>query len=255
MKVSVTDNKDEEIELPDELQLSNFFSQYRQVMMLYESAIQCVTMRLDMIGKESKLHQKRTPIRSVSSRIKEPQSIYRKLQTRGFPLTLNSIKENLNDVAGIRVVCEYVRDAYAIRDDQYFYDLCDERGMIVWAEIPYISQHMPGGRENTISQMTELITQNYNHPSVVVWSLSNEISMKGADDPDLIENHRILNDLAHKLDKTRLTTLAALSTCPIDSEYLHIPDTVSYNHYFGWYGGRSHTNTSGINGLQKNGAQ
>ena len=121
--------------------------------------------------------------------------------------------------------------------DQYFYDLCDERGMVIWAEIPYISQHMPGGRENTLSQMRELITQNYNHPSIVVWGLSNEITMKGAGDPDLLANHRILNNLVHELDKTRLTTMAALSMCSMDEEYIHIPDVVSYNHYFGWYGG------------------
>ena len=65
--------------------------------------------------------------------------------------------------------------------DQYFYDLCDEKGFVVWAEIPYISKHMPGGRENTISQMKELITQNYNHASIVVWGLSNEISMNGTE--------------------------------------------------------------------------
>ena len=126
--------------------------------------------------------------------------------------------------------------------DQYFYDLCDERGLIIWAEIPYISQHMPGGRENTISQMKELIHQNYNHPSIVVWGLSNEITMKGAEDPDLLENHRILNDLVHTLDKTRLTTMAALSMCPMDAEIIHIPDVVSYNHYFGWYGGETDMN-------------
>ena len=63
---------------------------------------------------------------------------------------------------------------------QYFYDLCDERGIIVWAEIPYISKHLEKGVENTISQMKELIFQNYNHPSIVVWGLSNEISMGGA---------------------------------------------------------------------------
>ena len=128
------------------------------------------------------------------------------------------------------------------QNDQYFYDLCDERGMVVWAEIPYISNHMPGGRKNTISQMTELIIQNYNHPSIVVWGLSNEITMGGADDPDLVENHRILNDLCHKLDPTRLTALAALSMCPMDAEYIHIPDVVSYNHYFGWYGGETDMN-------------
>ena len=126
--------------------------------------------------------------------------------------------------------------------DQYFYDLCDERGLVIWAEIPYISNHMPTGRENTISQMKELIIQNYNHPSIVVWGLSNEITMNGASDPDLLENHRILNDLAHEMDPTRLTTMAVLSMCSMDEEYVHIPDTVSYNHYFGWYGGDTSMN-------------
>ena len=126
--------------------------------------------------------------------------------------------------------------------DQYFYDLCDETGLVIWAEIPYISQHMATGRENTISQMKELITQNYNHPCIVVWGLSNEITMKGEKDPDLLENHRILNDLCHEMDKTRLTTMAVVSMCPMDAEYLEIPDTVSYNHYFGWYGGETSMN-------------
>ena len=126
--------------------------------------------------------------------------------------------------------------------DQFFYDLCDERGMVVWAEIPYISNHMPTARENTISQMKELIVQNYNHPSIVVWGLSNEISMSGAGDKDLMENHHILNDLAHEMDKTRLTTMAVLSMCSMDEPYVRIPDTVSYNHYFGWYGGDTSMN-------------
>lgn len=126
--------------------------------------------------------------------------------------------------------------------DQFFYDLCDERGMVVWAEIPYISNHMPKGRENTISQMKELVTQNYNHPSIVVWGLSNEITMKGASDEDLRENHEILNNLVHEMDPTRLTTMACVSMCSIDDPYVQIPDTVSYNHYFGWYGGNTSMN-------------
>ncbi len=126
--------------------------------------------------------------------------------------------------------------------DQYFYDLCDEKGLVIWAEIPYISNHMPGGRENTVSQMKELIAQNYNHTSIVVWGLSNEITMKGSEDPDLIENHKILNDLVHEMDKTRLTTMAIVSMCSMDAEYIQIPDTVSWNHYFGWYGGDTDMN-------------
>ena len=126
--------------------------------------------------------------------------------------------------------------------NQYFYDLCDEMGFVLWAEIPYISNHMPNGRENTISQMKELIVQNYNHPSIFVWGLSNEISMKGEADPDLVENHHILNDMCHEMDKTRLTTMAIVSMCPTDCEYVTIPDTVSWNHYFGWYGGDTSMN-------------
>ena len=126
--------------------------------------------------------------------------------------------------------------------DQFFYDLCDERGMVVWAEIPYISNHMPKGRENTISQMKELVTQNYNHPSIVVWGLSNEITMKGASDEDLRENHEILNNMVHEMDSTRLTTMACVSMCSMDDPYVQIPDTVSYNHYFGWYGGNTSMN-------------
>ena len=121
--------------------------------------------------------------------------------------------------------------------DRYFYDLCDEYGMVVWAEIPYISRHMSTGNENAVSQMRELITQCDNHPSIVVWGLSNEITMDGANDPDLIRFHRTLNDLVHQMDPTRLTTLACLSVCSPDEEYVHITDVVSYNHYFGWYGG------------------
>lgn len=126
--------------------------------------------------------------------------------------------------------------------DQYFYDLCDERGIVVWAEIPYISTHMPNGRENTISQMKELVVQNYNHPSIIVWGLSNEITMHGDSDEDLRENHVILNDLVHEMDKTRLTTMACVSMCSMDDPYVQIPDTVSYNHYFGWYGGDTSQN-------------
>lgn len=119
---------------------------------------------------------------------------------------------------------------------QYFYDLCDEKGLVVWAEIPYISSHLEKGVENTKTQMTELIAQNYNHPCIVTWGLSNEITMSGAS-PAVVENHKMLNDLVHSMDKTRPTTEAVVTMCSMDNEYVHISDIVSYNHYFGWYGG------------------
>ena len=111
--------------------------------------------------------------------------------------------------------------------------------MVIWAEIPYITTHLPKGRENTIQQMKELIVQNYNHPSIVVWGLSNEINaVEGTpDDLDIQDNHKVLHALVHEMDKTRLTTMACVSTCSLDHPYTLTPDTISYNHYFGWYGG------------------
>lgn len=144
----------------------------------------------------------------------------------------------------MELICEVGANTIRLahyQHDQYFYDLCDEKGMVVWAEIPYISKHMPKGRENTISQMKELITQNYHHPSIVVWGLSNEITISGSDG-DLLKNHRILNDLAHEMDSTRLTTIACVSMCDVNDPYIQIPDVVSYNHYFGWYGGDTSMN-------------
>ena len=119
--------------------------------------------------------------------------------------------------------------------DQYFYHLCDRYGMVVWAEIPYISQHMPRGRENTLEQMKELIVQNYNHPCIVTWGLSNEITISTGDNRDMMDNHRALNDLCHQLDPTRPTTLACYAMCSPFRDVVHLSDIVGYNLYLGWY--------------------
>lgn len=124
----------------------------------------------------------------------------------------------------------------------YFYDLCDECGVIVWVEIPYISRHVPEARESTLVQMKELIVQNYNRPSIVCWGLSNEISMLSKMDDDLLENHRLLQELCHSLDATRPTTMAHENTLEKNSELQAIPDIGSYNLYFGWYKGELEDN-------------
>ncbi len=120
--------------------------------------------------------------------------------------------------------------------DQYFYDLCDEKGIVAWAEIPYITVHMDTGRENTVTQMKELITQNYNHASIVCWALSNEITLQGVTE-DLMENHRVLNDLVHEMDKTRVSAMANLFLLETDSPLVSLPDIRGYNLYYGWYVG------------------
>lgn len=172
------------------------------------------------------LNGKEYPLRGVSRHQDRPEI--------GNALMPEHHKEDID------LICEMGANTIRLAHYQHaqaFYDLCDEKGLIVWAEIPYISRHMPNAAENTKTQMTELICQNYNHPSIITWGLSNEITMGGASDKSLINNHKMLNDLAHSLDKTRPTTLAAITMCGIDEEYVHIPDVLSYNHYFGWYGG------------------
>ena len=135
---------------------------------------------------------------------------------------------------------------------QYMYDLCDEKGIVVWAEIPYISMHMKRGEENTLSQMRELIVQNYNHPSIAVWGLSNEITAASAVSEELLENHRRLNDLAHSLDSTRPTTMANVFMLDTSSPILSIPDVNSYNLYFGWYLGELEQNDEFFDSFHKN---
>lgn len=145
-----------------------------------------------------------------------------------------TLKEHREDMEIIREIgANTVRLAH-YQHAQEFYDLCDENGIIVWAEIPYITQHMPKGRDNTLSQMKELISQCYNHPSIVCWGLSNEITVNGMSE-DLMENHRLLNDLCHEMDQTRPTTMAHAFMLEQDSPLIDLADIGSYNLYFGWY--------------------
>lgn len=150
----------------------------------------------------------------------------------GNALTLEHHRE---DMAIIREIGANTLRLAHYQHAQEFYDLCDENGLVVWAEIPYITMHMKNGRANTLSQMEELVVQCYNHPSIAVWGLSNEITAASAVNDDLLENHRLLNDLCHKLDATRPTTMADVFMLETDSPILDIPDVNSYNLYFGWY--------------------
>lgn len=151
----------------------------------------------------------------------------------GWAITEKEHREDMELIA--EVGANTIRLAH-YQHSQTFYDLCDEYGMIVWAEIPFISNFMDNedARQNTASQMKELVLQNYNHPSIVCWGISNEITI-GGEVPSLYDNLHMLNDLCHELDKTRLTTMAQLSMVEMESKMNEITDLVSYNHYFGWY--------------------
>ena len=123
--------------------------------------------------------------------------------------------------------------------DQNVYDLCDRYGFVVWAEIPFISEFIKGDKayNNTISQMTELIIQNYNHPSVCFYGIANEITIGGFTE-ELYKNLCDLHKLCKTLDPSRLTTIAHIKAVPCDSPHLYITDVQSFNYYFGWYEGK-----------------
>lgn len=134
-----------------------------------------------------------------------------------------------------------VRLAHYQHDD-YVYELADEYGLIIWAEIPYISEHMEEANDNAFSQMKELIIQNYNHPCIVCWGLSNEITVVGGVAKNCYINHLNLNNYCHELDKTRYTTMANLFMLETDSPLVTLPDIRSYNLYYGWYVGDMNEN-------------
>lgn len=171
------------------------------------------------------------------------------LNGRPYPLHGVSRHQDFKDLGNAITKEHHDRDMELIREvgantirlahyqhDQYFYDLCDKVGMIVWAEIPYISEHMPNGRENTFSQMKELIAQNYNHPSIVTWGISNEITISGGrHKKDMLDNHRVLQKLCKEMDPTRPTTLACFAMCIHFNKVAHITDLVGWNLYLGWY--------------------
>ena len=160
---------------------------------------------------------------------------------------------------------EHYEDAWMIKElgantirlahyqhSQDFYDACDDLGFIVWAEIPFITvmNPDPAAHQNCISQMKELIIQNYNHPSICFWGVSNEILIGGISE-QLVENHKELNALCKELDPTRLTTIAHVSMTPIDGPMHGITDVESYNHYFGWYGGKMEDNGPWLDNFHK----
>ncbi len=173
------------------------------------------------------------------------------LNGKSMPLRGVSRHQDRLDLGNALTYEEHLEDALIIRDlgantirlahyqhSQDFYDICDELGFVLWAEIPFISSMNPdpAAHENCRSQMKELVYQNYNHPAICFWGISNEITIAG-DVPGLCDNLKDLNQLVHELDQTRLTTMAQVSSLPKNSEHNQITDVLSYNHYFGWYQG------------------
>ena len=173
-----------------------------------------------------------TPLRGVSRH-----------QDRVFEGNALTAEEHYDDAMLIKELgANTIRLAH-YQHSQDFYDACDEIGFAVWAEIPFISvfKKGEGAHKHVMEEMKELIIQNYNHPSIMFWGISNEILIGGISQ-ELVDTHHDLEKLCKELDPTRLTTIAHVSHTPVDGPMHHITDLESYNHYFGWYGGKMEQN-------------
>lgn len=202
-------------------------------LMLGDKELDCVTVlfgiRSFRVDAETGfwLNGKNLPLRGVAR--------HQDRENMGWAI---SEAQHAEDIALIKEIgANTIRLAH-YQHDQYFYELCDKTGFILWAEIPFITRFRPGpeAKANTLSQMIELLAQNYNHPAICFWGISNEISVT-CESEELYQNLCDLNQLVRKTDPTRLTTMAQVSMLQMESEHNDITDVLSYNHYFGWYMG------------------
>ena len=122
--------------------------------------------------------------------------------------------------------------------NQYFYNLCDEKGIVAWAEIPFISSMSendnPG--RNAKAQLTELVKQNFNHPSIAFWGIQNEITI-GGPDKEIASVVSMLNNTVKSLDTSRITVQAQVGHHPDEDDMNRAADALGYNKYYGWYYG------------------
>lgn len=105
-------NEHEIINIPEAFQ--NEAHLYMELMMMYRGAIREIQTKLEVLNDEFSTRYQRNPISFIKSRIKSPESILKKLHTRGYEISLESITENLHDVAGIRVICSFIDDIYEV---------------------------------------------------------------------------------------------------------------------------------------------
>ena len=127
------------------------------------------------------------------------------------------------------------------QQDQLVYDLCDRNGLILWTELSLVNEltDSEAFTDNARQQLTELIKQNSNHPSIIFWGIFNELHAKGSwnDAPAKWDLVKQLNQLAKDLDHTRVT--AAASCINAHNPLNFVTDIIGFNRYYGWYNDKS----------------
>jgi beta-galactosidase len=153
-----------------------------------------------------------------------------------------SPEQHFQDLTLMKEVgANWLRLAHYQQDD-YVLQLCDELGLLVWEEVPYVrvTTFDPEFERNLHATMREMIAQHFNHPSILVWGMGNEIYFKKGDDGRAREFNMLtrLNDLMHAEDPTRKTAIVSGDANTYsDLKVMTIPDVIGYNLYLGWYGG------------------
>lgn len=154
---------------------------------------------------------------------------------KGNALTKEEHFEDAQIIADMGANC--IRLAH-YQQSHDIYDACDQLGLVVWAEIPYFVQSWDDdAHAAAVNEIKEMCVQNYNHPSICFWGLSNEILMGGNDHPKLLKCHQDLSDAVRSIDSTRLTVIAHEYGTPWDHKLHDLSDVEGWNHYFGWYRG------------------
>jgi beta-galactosidase len=171
------------------------------------------------------LNGRRYPIYGVCRHQDRPE--------KGWAISHADMEEDVGLLKELGVTA--VRCAHYQHSD-YFYQLCDEAGILVWAEIPQVNavRDTPEFENTSRGQLLDLIRQSINHPSIFVWSLFNEIGGGHTDDPH--GELQDLNAVAHGEDPTRPTIAAAC--IPNLQQMTKIPDLIGWNFYPGWYGAK-----------------
>lgn len=120
--------------------IQNYSQPYRELMSYYRCALMEVETKFNVLDEELSLQYDRNPIETIKTRLKSPESIVEKLQRRGYPLTVASIEENLNDIAGVRVICSHPSDIYRLADA-----LLHQDDITLLARKDYIKTPKPNG--------------------------------------------------------------------------------------------------------------
>lgn len=128
------------IHLQSSRSLINTLTGIEQNMALYESGIQEIRTKLEILQRDARFSDHHNPIESIKSRIKRPMSIIEKMCRKGFPLSVQSMRDNLNDIAGIRVICPFIEDIYTVADM-----LISQDDLTLITQKDYIKNPKPNG--------------------------------------------------------------------------------------------------------------